>query len=84
MHNVDMEIVMYSRETELDSAALGHYLTAIGVDFRTRQVDHDPAAKSEWERLDGRVTPVLVIDRTSIVHGLERTRVDQLLGLVGC
>jgi hypothetical protein len=30
------------------------------------------------------VTPLLVIDQRQIVRGLDRARVDQLVGWIGC
>lgn len=83
MHNPFMDIVLYTRDAELDSDAMRDHLTWMGVPFQDRAVDHDAGARRDWERIDGLVTPVLVIDRT-VVRGLDRTQVDQILGMVGC
>jgi len=60
------------------------YLRGLGIESRMRAVDGDAVARREWEDLDGQVTPLLVIDQRQIVRGLDRARVDQLVGWIGC
>ncbi|MDQ6692543.1 MAG: hypothetical protein M3Z13_07230 [Candidatus Dormibacteraeota bacterium] len=79
-----MDIVLYGREGEADSEAMRDYLEARGVAYSMRSIDRDGPARQEWEDLDGEVTPVLTIDRTRIVRGLDRTRLENFMGCVGC
>ncbi|HZV52771.1 MAG TPA: hypothetical protein VFD49_23795 [Candidatus Dormibacteraeota bacterium] len=79
-----MDAVIYCRSVDRESEVLREHLEDLGIDARMRNVDADPGALREWERLDGEITPLLVLDRRSIVRGLDRTRVDQLLGWIGC
>jgi hypothetical protein len=79
-----MDAVIYCRGVDRESEVLREHLEDLGIDARMRNVDADPGALREWERLDGEVTPLLVLDRRSIVRGLDRTRVDQLVGWIGC
>ncbi|HZU15466.1 MAG TPA: hypothetical protein VFD01_02490 [Candidatus Dormibacteraeota bacterium] len=79
-----MDAVIYCRSVDRESEVLREHLEDLGIDARMRNVDADPSALREWERLDGEVTPLLVLDRRSIVRGLDRTRVDQLVGWIGC
>lgn len=61
------------------------YLLNLGISPELRRVDDgDTAARREWEGYDGQVTPLMVIDQRQIVRGFDRTRVDQLIGWVGC
>ena len=79
-----MDVVLYFRSGSEDSRVIREYLQNLGVAFRSRQVDRDAGARREWEDLDGEVTPLVVIDRRQIVRGLDRSRLDQLLGWIGC
>jgi hypothetical protein len=79
-----MDAVIYVREGCADSAVMRDYLRSLGIESRVRAVDGDAAARREWEDLDGQVTPLLVIDKRQIVRGLDRARVDQLVGWIGC
>ena len=61
------------------------YLENLGLSPKLRNIDEgDTAARREWEDFDGQVTPLTVIDQRQIIRGFDRTRVDQLLGWVGC
>lgn len=80
-----MDIVIYSRQGELESEVMHDYLKTLGFDASVRHVDNgDAAARQAWEDLDGEVTPLTVIDSTRIVRGFDRARVDQLVGWIGC
>jgi glutaredoxin len=79
-----MDYVLYTREGCQDTEVMRDYLSSLGIDCRLRPVDGDPGARREWEDLDGEVTPLLVIDQRRIVRGLDRARVDQLVGWIGC
>lgn len=80
-----MDAIIYSRTDDADSVVMEHYLRGLGIGCRVRHIDNgDPSARREWEELDGQVTPLLVLDRGRIVRGLDRTRVDQLIGWIGC
>jgi glutaredoxin len=79
-----MDIVLYGRQGEADSETMRDYLEARGINYRMRTIDADRQARQEWEDLDGQVTPVITIDRTRIVRGLDRTRLENLMGWVGC
>lgn len=80
-----MDAIIYCRTGDVDSQVMYDYLQALGIGCRMRHIDNgDPTARQEWEDLDGEVTPLLIIDRERIVRGLDRTRVDQLVGWIGC
>lgn len=80
-----MDAIMYCRTDDTDSQVMREYLDGLGIDCRVRHIDNgDPGARREWEDLDGEVTPLLVLDPSRIVRGLDRTRVDQLVGWIGC
>jgi hypothetical protein len=78
------ETVLYGSDQSRDSNAMVELLNDLGVAFEYRAVDHDPAATSEWEQLDGERIPILRVGRNSILRGFDRIRVQQLFGLVGC
>jgi hypothetical protein len=75
---------MYSRVDCSESAVIRDYLSGLGVSFREMRVDRDAAALQEWEDFDGQVTPLVVVDHKRIVRGLDRARLDQVLGVIGC
>ena len=80
-----MDAIIYCRTGDTRSEIMREYLRGLSVGCRVRHIDDDDAgARSEWEELDGEVTPLLVLDRRQIVRGFDRTRVDQLLGWIGC
>jgi glutaredoxin len=79
-----MDAVIYTRDGCKDSEVMREYLRGLGIESRMRAVDGDAVARREWEDLDGQVTPLLVIDQRQIVRGLDRARVDQLVGWIGC
>ncbi len=79
-----MDVVLYFRSESEESRVIREYLQNLGIEYRLRPVDHDAGARREWEDLDGEVTPLVVIDQRQIVRGLDRARLDQLLGWIGC
>ena len=80
-----MTAIMYFRSGDADSQVMQEYLSGLGIGCNLRPIDvGDEAALREWEGLDGEVTPLLVLDQRHIVRGLDRTRVDQLVGWIGC
>lgn len=80
-----MDIVIYSKAGCEESEVMRDYLQNLGLHPRLRPVDGaDSAARQEWEDFDGQVTPLTVIDQRQIIRGFDRTRVDQMIGLVGC
>lgn len=82
---VEMEAILYCRTGDRDSEVMQDYLHSLGIGCRVRHIDNgDRGALREWEDLDGEVTPLLIIDEGRIVRGFDRTRVDQLLGWIGC
>jgi glutaredoxin len=81
---VDMEVLIYCKDDCQESAAMQAFLSSRGVKYRLRAVDGDATARSEWEDLDGEVTPLVVIDRNRIVRGLDCTRVGHMIGWIGC
>ncbi len=78
------EAVLYGSDDSRDSIAMVDLLNELGVEFEYRHVNRDPAAMREWEQLDGERFPVLRIGKNSIVRGLDRIKVQQLIGWVGC
>jgi glutaredoxin len=81
---MDMDIVLYGRAGDPDSETMRDYFDSRGIDYRMRTIDVDRDARQEWEDLDGQVTPVITIDRTQIVRGLDCTRLENFIGWVGC
>jgi hypothetical protein len=80
-----MNAIMYCRAGDADSQVMQEYLQGLGIGCRVRHIDNDDSsARREWEDLDGQVTPLLILDEHQIVRGLDRTRVDQLIGWIGC
>ena len=79
-----MDVVIYSKRGCTESAVMRDYLARMGVSFRELTVDGDANARAEWEDYDGQVTPLVVIDQKRIVRGLDRARLDQVLGFIGC
>lgn len=83
MDNAD-EAVLYGSDESLESTAMVALLNELGVQFEYRRVDRDPAAMREWEQLDGERVPLLRMGKYAIIHGLDRVKVQQLFGWVGC
>jgi hypothetical protein len=80
-----MDAIIYCMTDCERSKVMRDYLAGLHVGCRMRHIDNgDPSARREWEELDGEVTPLLVLDHGQIVRGFDRTRVDQLLGWIGC
>ena len=80
-----MDAIIYSRTDDADSEVMRDYLRSLNIGCRVRHIDNgDSSARREWEDLDGEVTPLLVLDQRRIVRGFDRTRVDQLVGWIGC
>ena len=80
-----MDIVIYSKAGCQESEVMRDYLQNLGLSPQLRNIDEgDTAARREWEDFDGQVTPLTVIDQRQIIRGFDRTRVDQLIGWVGC
>jgi hypothetical protein len=80
-----MDAIIYSRTGDRDSEVMRDYLRGLSIGCLVRHIDNgDPSARREWEDLDGQVTPLLVLDQRRIVRGFDRTRVDQLVGWIGC
>ncbi len=81
---VDMDVVVYCKAGCPESQAMRDYLQSLGIAHQVRAVDGDASARTEWEDLDGQILPLLVIDRSRIVRGMDRARVDQMVGWIGC
>jgi hypothetical protein len=80
----DVDAIIYCRMGDAESEVMRDYLRDLSVGCRVQHIDNgDPGARREWEDLDGEVTPLLVLDRSRIVRGFDRTRVNQLLGFIG-
>ena len=78
------DAVLYGADGSLESAAMADVLNEMGVEFEYRSVSRDPAARREWEDLDGESIPMLRLGSMGIVRGLDRIKVQQLFGWVGC
>jgi hypothetical protein len=80
-----MDAIIYCRTGDRDSEVMRDYLRGLSIGCTVRHIDNgDPGARREWEDLDGQVTPLLVLDQHRIVRGFDRTRVNQLVGWIGC
>ncbi len=78
------DAVLYGADGSRESATMAELLTEMGVEFEYRSVNRDPAARREWEDLDGERLPMLRMGSMGIVRGLDRIKVQQLIGWVGC
>ncbi|TMF19970.1 MAG: hypothetical protein E6I36_11305, partial [Chloroflexi bacterium] len=67
-----------------ESRAMAELLREMGVDFQFRLVNRDDGAMREWEQVDGERVPMLRVGNHAIVRGLDRIKVQQLFGWVGC
>jgi glutaredoxin len=76
--------VLYGSDESRECSAMVELLNELGVQFEYRCVTHDPSAMREWEQLDGDRVPLLRMGNNSIVRGLDRIKVQQLIGWVGC
>src|SRR5207249_4271827 len=80
----DGEAILYGSDECSESKAMAELLSDLGVEFRFRLVNRDAAAQSEWEQLDGEKVPMLRMGNHTIIRGLDRIRIQQLFGWVGC
>ncbi len=80
----ESEAVLYGSDECNESKAMADLLRELGVEFRYRVVNRDSVAMREWEQLDGERVPMLRMGNHTIVRGLDRIRVQQLFGWVGC
>ena len=78
------DAVLYGTDGSRDSVAMADLLNEMGVAFEYRSVNRDPAARKEWEDLDGERLPMLRLGSRGIVRGLDQIKVQQLVGWVGC
>ena len=76
--------VLYGSDESRECTAMVELLNELGVQFEYRCVTRDPSAMREWEQLDGDRVPLLRMGNNSIVRGLDRIKVQQLIGWVGC
>jgi hypothetical protein len=80
-----MDAIIYCETDDRQSVVMQDYLRGLHVGCRLRHIDNgDPSARKEWEELDGEVTPLVVLGQGEVVRGFDRTRVNQILGLIGC
>ena len=80
----DGEAILYGSDDCSESKAMAQLLSDLGVEFSFRLVNRDAAAQSEWEQLDGEKVPMLRMGHHTIVRGLDRIRIQQHFGWVGC
>jgi len=80
----DGEAVLYGSDDSEESNAMVALLHDLGIPFRYRPVNSDASAMREWEQLDGERVPMLRMGNHTIVRGLDRIKVQQLFGWVGC
>jgi len=78
------DAVLYGSDDSSESSAMAALLNELGVQFEYRMVNRDPAAMREWEQLDGERVPLLRMGKNSIVRGLDRIKLQQMFGWVGC
>ena len=79
-----MDAVIYTRDGCEESQVMRDYLRTLGIESRMRAVDGDAVARREWEDLDGERLPMFRLGSKGIVRGLDRIKVQQLVGWVGC
>ena len=80
----DGEAVLYGSDDSDESNAMVELLDELGIEFCYRAVNRDSAAMREWEQLDGERVPMLRMGNHTIVRGLDRIKIQQLFGWVGC
>jgi hypothetical protein len=80
----DGEAVLYGSDDSEESNAMVELLDDLGIQFRYRAVNRDASAMREWEQLDGERVPMLRMGNHTIVRGLDRIKIQQLFGWVGC
>ena len=78
------QAVLYGSDESLDSTAMVNLLNELGVQFEYRSLSQSPAARREFEQLDGEQVPLLRMGNNAIVRGFDRIKVQQLFGWVGC
>jgi hypothetical protein len=78
------DAILYGSDESIESSAMAALLHEMGVQFEYRCVSSDPAALREWEQLDGERVPLLRMGKNSIVRGLDRIKLQQMFGWVGC
>ncbi|HSS93672.1 MAG TPA: hypothetical protein VLR46_06750 [Candidatus Dormibacteraeota bacterium] len=78
------DAVLYGADGSHESAAMAELLSEMGVEFEYRSINRDPAARREWEDLDGESLPMFRLGSVGIVRGLDQIKVQQLIGWVGC
>ena len=78
------EAVLYGSDESSESSAMAELLNELGVQFEYRMVNRDPAAMREWEQLDGERVPLLRMGNDAILRGLDRIKLQQMFGWVGC
>lgn len=78
------QALLYGSGDSPESNAMADLLHDLGVDFEFREVNRDAAAAREWEQLDGDQLPMLRFGQNAFVRGLDRIKIQQLFGLVGC
>ena len=81
---MDGEAILYGSDDSEESNAMADLLRELGIEFRYRPVNRDSAALYEFEQLDGERVPMLRMGNDTIVRGLDRIRIQQLFGWVGC
>ena len=80
----ESETVLYGNGDCSEASAMGELLNDLGVKYEFRCIDRDPAARREWEQLDGDRAPLLRMGPNTFVRGFDRIKVQQLFGWVGC
>ncbi|MGH7765052.1 MAG: hypothetical protein ACREOM_11635 [Candidatus Dormibacteraceae bacterium] len=78
------DAILYGSDGSVESSAMVEILNELGVQFEYRCVSCNPAALREWEQLDGEQVPLLRMGKNSIVRGLDRIKLQQMFGWVGC
>ena len=81
---MDGEAVLYGSDDCSETKAMADLLHEMGVEFHFRLVNRDSVAMREWEQLDGERVPMLRMGNHTIIRGLDRIRIQQLFGWVGC
>ena len=80
-----MDAIIYCNTDDRQSAVMQDYLRGLSVGCRLRHIDNgDPGARREFEELGGSGVPLVVLGEGQVVHGFDRTRINQILGWIGC
>jgi glutaredoxin len=76
----EKEVVIFTQHACRFCKLEKEWLTHRDIDFKERDITDDPTALSDLEAIPAFTTPVALIDG-EVVHGFDRRKLEQLLGI---